>query len=58
MARTYNKSGKPRKKRAKTGQVMSMRDYGYRNHFPWDMAEIVSEDGTVESAPVMVTCKI
>lgn len=46
---TYTKSGKPRKKRAKTGQIMSMLDYGRRNHFPWDMAEIVSEDGTVET---------
>lgn len=51
---TYTKSGKPRKKRAKTGRVCSMNDFGQRNLFPWDMCEIVSANGTVETVAVMV----
>lgn len=55
---TYTKSGKPRKKRAKTGRVCSMSDFGQRNLFPWDMCEIVSANGTVETVAVMVADNI
>lgn len=51
---TLNKDGSVRKKRAKTGIVCSMKDYVRTNHFPWDMAEITSENGITESIAVFV----
>ena len=51
---TYNKDGSLRKKRSKTGTICSMKDYVHKSHFPWDMAELISENGNIESIAVFV----